>query len=69
MIAAATAVGLWGTAATAQDITLTLGHVAPPQTTYQDAAVRFADALSDMSGGTMAVDIVPGAALGAMPEL
>ena len=53
----------------AQDVTLTLGHVAPPQTTYQDAALRFGAALGELSGGTMAVDIVPGGALGAMPEL
>lgn len=53
----------------AQDITLTLGHVAPPQTTYQDAALRFAENLAEMSGGTMGVDIVPGGALGGLAEL
>ncbi|MEO0390535.1 MAG: TRAP transporter substrate-binding protein [Pseudomonadota bacterium] len=68
-IASAAALGLWGGAVAAQDISLTLAHVAPPQTTYQDAAVRFAENLADLSGGTMAVDIVPGGALGAMPEL
>jgi len=55
--------------AAAQEIRLTLGHVAPPQTTYQDAAVRFADKLAELSGGTMGVDIVPGAALGGLGEL
>lgn len=53
----------------AQDITMTLGHVAPPQTTYQDAAVRFQQNLSDLSGGTIGVDIVPGGALGGLGEL
>ena len=61
--------GLAGAAAHAQDVTLTLGHVAPPQTSYQAAAERFAAALDDLSGGTMAVDIVPGAALGGLNEL
>ncbi|PRY95720.1 TRAP-type C4-dicarboxylate transport system substrate-binding protein [Hasllibacter halocynthiae] len=53
----------------AQDITLTLGHVAPPGSSYQAAAERFAEALDEASGGTMAVDIVPGAALGGLNEL
>ncbi len=69
--AAALAVGLTALPGlgAAQEIKLTLGHVAPPQTTYQDAAVRFADKLAEMSGGTMGVDIVPGAALGGLGEL
>ncbi len=64
----AVAVFSWNTARAA-DVTLTLGHVAPPQTTYQDAAVRFADRLKELSGGTMSVDIVPGGALGGLGEL
>ena len=55
--------------ARAQDITLRLGHVAPPQTTYQDAAERFAAALDELSDGTMGVDIVPGGALGNLGQL
>ena len=55
--------------AAAQDVTLRLGHVAPPQTTYQDAAERFAANLEELSGGTMAVDIVPGGALGDLSQL
>ena len=55
--------------ALAQDVTLRLGHVAPPQTTYQDAAERFAAALDELSGGTMEVDIVPGGALGNLGQL
>lgn len=53
----------------AADVSLTLGHVAPPQTTYQDAALRFSDKLSELSGGTMSVNIVPGGALGGLGEL
>jgi TRAP-type transport system periplasmic protein len=52
----------------AQEVKLTLGHVAPTQTTYQDAAVRFADKLKELSGGSMSVDIVPGGALGGLAE-
>lgn len=57
------------TPAAAQDVTLRLAHVAPPQTTYQAAAERFAADLSEMSGGTMAVDIVPGGTLGDLSQL
>ena len=62
-------IGLLTGGAIAQETKLTLGHVAPPQTTYQDAAVRFADNLAELSGGTMGVDIVPGGALGGLAEL
>lgn len=68
LAAALIAVSSAGPAA-AQTVTLTLAHVAPPQTTFQDAAVRFRDRLAAISGGTMAVEIVPGAALGNLPEL
>ena len=61
--------GWLATPAAAQQTTLTLAHVAPPQTTFQDAAVRFRDRLAELSGGTIGVDIVPGAALGNLPEL
>lgn len=60
---------LAATPARADTVELTLGHVAPPQTTYQDAATRFADRLAELSGGTMTVNIVPGAALGGLAEL
>jgi TRAP-type C4-dicarboxylate transport system substrate-binding protein len=65
-LAASTALAL---PATAQDVTLRLGHVAPPQTTYQQAAERFAANLGELSGGTMAVDVVPGGALGNLGQL
>lgn len=55
--------------AAAQDVTLRLAHVAPPQTTYQAAAERFGAALEDVSGGTMAVEIIPGGVLGDLGQL
>lgn len=70
-LAAVCALGLssWASIVSAQEVTLTLGHVAPPQTTYQDAAIRFSKKLSELSGGTMGVDVVPGGALGGLAEL
>ena len=55
--------------AQAADITLRLAHVAPPQTTYQSAAERFAKNLAEISGGSMAVDIIPGGVLGDLSQL
>jgi len=66
---AGAAFALVGQSALAQDITLRLAHVAPPQTTYQSAAERFAANLAEMSGGTMAVDIIPGGTLGDLSQL
>lgn len=57
------------TPAAAQDVTLRLAHVAPPQTTYQAAAERFAANLAGLSGGSMAVDIIPGGTLGDLSQL
>ena len=57
------------TTALAQDVTLRLAHVAPPQTTYQQAAERFKAALEDVSGGTMSVEIIPGGVLGDLGQL
>ena len=66
---AAAATLMLAASAAAQEITLRLGHVAPSQTTYQQAAERFAAELAERSGGTMAVDIVPGGALGNLGQL
>jgi len=68
-LALAAGICLGATPSAAADVKLTLGHVAPPQTTYQDAAVRFAENLKTLSGGSMSVDIVPGGALGGLAEL
>lgn len=53
----------------AQEVRLRLAHVAPPQTSYQEAAVRFADRLRALSNGTMSVEIIPGGALGDLGQL
>lgn len=55
--------------AAAQNVTLRLAHVAPPQSSYQAAAERFASALGELSGGSMAVDIIPGGTLGDLGQL
>lgn len=68
-LAAGLALSVAALAAHAQDVTLRLAHVAPPQTTYQTAAERFADNLSEISGGSMAVDIIPGGVLGDLSQL
>ena len=60
---------LTATTALAQEVTLRLAHVAPPQTTYQQAAERFKAALEDVSGGTMSVEIIPGGVLGDLGQL
>ena len=63
------ALTLAAASAGAQDITLRLAHVAPPQTTYQAAAERFAAHLAEVSGGSMAVEIIPGGVLGDLSQL
>ena len=67
-LAALAAVAAPGAAA-AQELTLRLAHVAPAQTTYQEAAERFAAELGAVSGGTIGVDIVPGGVLGDLGQL
>ncbi len=51
------------------DVTLKLAHVAPPTSSFQIAAESFAGHLDRLSGSSMAVDIVPGGALGNVPQL
>lgn len=60
---------LGGGVAHAQEVTMRLAHVAPPTSSYQDAAVAFADALARQSDGAVGVQIIPGGALGNMPQL
>ena len=69
-VAAAFSLCALSTATTlAQEVTLRLAHVAPPQTTYQAAAERFKAALLDVSGGKMDVEIIPGGVLGDLGQL
>jgi TRAP-type transport system periplasmic protein len=53
----------------AQELRLRMAHVAPPQTTYQEAAIRFADRLKVLSKGSMSVEIIPGGTLGDLGQL
>jgi len=55
--------------AQAADVNLRLAHVAPPTSSFQVAAESYAAHLKDVSGGTMDMSIVPGGALGNIPEL
>lgn len=69
MLALGAAVAMNSMAARAADVTLKLAHVAPPTSSFQTAAERFNKHLGELSGGKMVVDIVPGGALGSLPEL
>ncbi len=69
VLAAAFALSVAAAPVSAQDLTLRLAHVAPPQTTYQAAAERFAESLSELSDGTIETEIVPGGTLGDLGQL
>lgn len=55
--------------ATAQDVTISLGHVAPPPSIYHIAASYFAERVAENTGGSVAVDVFPGAQLGGDRDL
>lgn len=55
--------------AIAADVTLRLAHVAPPTSSYQDAANLFKKHLKALSGDKMDVQIIPGGALGNLVQL
>jgi len=55
--------------ALAADVTIRLAHVAPPTSSYQDAANLFKKHLKAQSGGKMDVQIIPGGALGNLVQL
>lgn len=61
--------GILAQSALAQATTLRLAHVAPPQSSYQAAAERFAAELTRISDGEIAVDIIPGGVLGDLGQL
>src|SRR5262245_59366951 len=60
---------LWQSMAFAQQVTLKLAHVAPPTSSFQTAAERMNANLKTLSGGTMAIEIIPGGALGSLVQL
>lgn len=53
----------------AAEVELRLAHVAPPTSSFQVAAESYAKHLKALSGGEMEMSIVPGGALGNVPEL
>lgn len=55
--------------AVAQDVTLRLGHAVFESHPFHDAAVRFAAAVEERSGGSIQVDIFPARQLGGVEEL
>lgn len=55
-------------AASAESIQLKLGTCAPESSNFVQYAKLFNDKLSELSGGTMSVDIVAGGALGNIPQ-
>lgn len=55
--------------AQAAEVELRLAHVAPPTSSFQVAAESYAKHLKALSGGAMEMSIVPGGALGSVPEL
>lgn len=63
------ALGLSAAPSVAADVTLRLAHVAPPTSSYQDAANLFKKHLKNLSGGKMDVQIIPGGALGNLVQL
>lgn len=60
---------LAASAASAQEVTLTLGHAVFESHPFHDAADRFAKAVDEKSGGEMKIDIFPARQMGGVKEL
>jgi len=58
-----------GSVALAADVTLKLGHIADPQNPYAQGGQKFADLVSEKSGGTMEVQVFPSSQLGNQRDL
>lgn len=59
----------WSAAAFAKDVTISLGHVAPPPSIYHIASTYFAERVSTNTGGSVTVEVFPGAQLGGDRDL
>lgn len=59
----------FGTVALAADVTLKLGHIADPKNPYAQGAQKFADLVSEKSGGTMEIQVFPSSQLGNQRDL
>lgn len=58
-----------GSVASAQEVTLTLGHAVFESHPFHDAAVRFAEAVEKKSGGNIKIELFPARQLGDVKEL
>lgn len=58
-----------GSVALAADVTLKLGHIADPKNPYAQGGQKFADLVSEKSGGTMEVQVFPSSQLGNQRDL
>ncbi|MFG6664809.1 TRAP transporter substrate-binding protein [Sulfitobacter sp. 916] len=63
------ALAMSASAVSAQDLTLTLGHAVFESHPFHDASVRFAEAVDEISEGSMAIDIFPARQMGDVKEL
>jgi len=57
------------TTAVAADVTLKLGHIADPKNPYAQGAQKFADLVSEKSGGSMEIKVFPSSQLGSQRDL
>jgi len=61
--------GFVATAASAEDVTLTLGHAVFEAHPFHDAAARFRDAVAELSDGSITIVVRPARQLGDVNEL
>lgn len=63
------AVLAFGTVALAADVTIKLGHIADPKNPYAQGAQKFADLVSEKSGGSVEIQVFPSSQLGNQRDL
>lgn len=63
------AVLAFGTVALAADVTIKLGHIADPKNPYAQGAQRFADLVTEKSGGAIEIQVFPSSQLGNQRDL
>ena len=69
IVGALLGLGLWSSAAVAQDVELTLGHAVFESHPFHDAAVRFSSAVDEKSNGSIKINIFPARQMGGVKEL
>jgi tripartite ATP-independent transporter DctP family solute receptor len=63
------AVLAFGTVALAADVTIKLGHIADPKNPYAQGAQKFADLVTEKSGGSVEIQVFPSSQLGNQRDL